>query len=534
MTYSQKLFTKLVAKVSKVLPSQTQTTNTLSDIVISGGMESNLPSDKLGTMNQALFPGWKTGGDLVAFTITKKSGTGYYKVDGKFTVDGVEAEYMNIGTYSYISEGSKTPKKVELSTSTGEKASFTLAPNKSDFKVVSINGQTDNISIDLTKDVVIELSGTMIPDDGNLKVSLAINQVSIKAFFDVCYIKSGSTITIPAAAFRNINISPASTAVYNYKKSFLAVGIEQLAQATDVSGSISSLEYTQFYSDGKMVEITKEPVINTGLSFKGEGSSFNYEFFKAGAFASRPFEQIKKIGLLSFSIRGTTYKEVSESTTTTTGKMNPFGGVSSNTTKTTISITKEFPWEPLLEKLYPEFMAVIESEFGATVLPVETVTDCKAYETIEAFATDDESNVEFARSYRDTKVISAFMPISEGYGTNSVYQRVLNEVDADALVTMTLDLQTGAGPNNEAMIIPKFAFEITGKVNGIVTTTKFCTGSIVASSGVLFSNDITPEELEKIIRASDIVSLFRQGIQDLKAKEKANGDYEPIWNLQKK
>jgi hypothetical protein len=82
-------------------------------------------------------------------------------------------------------------------------------------------------------------------------------------------------------------------------------------------------------------------------------------------------------------------------------------------------------------------------------------------------------------------------------------------------------------------MVPKFAFEILGKTNGPQIDTKYCSGTIQSVTGVSFNPKITPEELEKIIRKADMLTVFRKGLQELKEKEKANGDYGPVWALQK-
>jgi hypothetical protein len=390
------------------------------------------------------------------------------------------------------------------------------------------------VPLDLTKDVVIELEGLNIPENSLLKVSLAINQVSIKSIYDVAFVKASPTITIPAAAFRNINIKPAGNAVYNYKKSYIQLNYETTVDATDVTGSFPNLQYIKSYSDGKFAEVTSEPVLNPGLTVEGSENDYKYQLFKANAFLSRPFTQIKKAGLLSFSLRGTTYKEVTQTSTSTPVRMNPFGGASSTTTVATISITKELPWQSLLDELYPEFMSIVTSEFGASILPVEKITGAPSYKIIADAAYDDESTqVEFSKTYRDTKVISAFMPISEGYGSGSVYQKVLNETGADALITLTMDLQLAQDADGGKMLmIPKLAFEIAGKANGRIANTKYVTGTIESKTVSSFTKDVTASELSTLVRKSDLLNAFRRALQKVKEHEKTTSDYELVWNLQ--
>ena len=199
-----------------------------------------------------------------------------------------------------------------------------------------------------------------------------------------------------------------------------------------------------------------------------------------------------------------------------------------------MTVTKEFPYQEVLDALYPEFVVVLESEFGASVLPIEKITGSAAYQSMEAFSKDDaNTKVEFAKTYRNTKVISAFMPITEGYGVNGINQRILNDVGADALVTLTLDLDTQEGPDNEVYMMPKLGFEMSGKTNGLTANTKFATGTVTLPGFQFNSKSATAEYLAAaVIRKSVLLTAFRKGLQELKAREKANGDYDVVWAAQ--
>jgi hypothetical protein len=524
--FGQGMFAKAMAKVAKMVGTgNDQTTSTLTDITPILGIGSNLHSSDLGTMDQTLFKGWQTGGDIIAFTFTKKSSSGFYKLDGAVTCDGVPVEYVTSGTYAFISAGSTAPRKIELSTSSGQKANFTIAPYKKTLKLISVNGQKDNISIDPTKDVILEL-GTDVPEGTLMKVSLAMNQVGIKSMVDVCYTKSGKMITIPAAAFRNLSIIPGGKGLYNYKKSYLEISFESMENATEVSGTFPAVQYRAICYDGKFVTVTAEPVLNPGLTVSGTDLQMDYTSFKPNAFYSRPMSEIKKIGVTSFAIRGTTYKQTTSTSETAT-------------TITTTTTTLQFPkqpdavWDALLEKLYPEFVAILQSEI-APVLPLETITNTPSYATVDAFAKDDQNTtVEFARAFRNSKVLSAFLPVSEGYGSNSVNQRIMNETGTDALVTLTLDLEISEGAGGLINMSPKLAMEISGKTNGLIGNTKYCTVNIKSTAGVPFSNTITPEQLEAIVRKSDLMTVFRKSIKEMVEKEKASPDYVTVWNMQK-
>ncbi len=529
----------MLAGMAKMASPAGQKTTTLSDVVATGAIESNLAPKELGTISQSVFSGWQSGGDLLFLMFSKKSGPGFYQIDGTVTVDGKPVAYESLANYSVASGPNPAPRKVEITTTSGEKASFVIEPNKNKLKVVSINGQKAKASLDLTKDITIELDAPQVPEGTMLKVSLAINQIGVKSFYDVCYVRYQPKLTIPAGAFRNINIKPGANLLFSYDNSFLTVAAESAQTATS-TGPLTSLRYTSAYSDGMFVTVATPPALNPGLSVKGTTADMNYEVFKPGAFLSRPAEQIKTFGVVSLAIRGTTYHQSVE--TSTSSNTLVMGGIANTTTTTTTKTTTlEFPkqsdatWDALLEDLYPAFTAVLKSELGAQEVPVDKITGTDAYTQTVAFAKDDSNTtVEFARSFRKTKVLSAFMPVSEGYGANGVNERIMNEAGADALVTLTLDLEISASAKDDKILMtPKLGYEIVGKANGSNTSTKYFAGTVASTKGVSFKKDITLAQLQAIVRKSDLMTVFGKAVKEIKAKEKDNGDYVVVWNLQK-
>lgn len=153
-----------------------EATNSLKDVALTAAVESNLSPAEIGTVSQSFFNGWRSGGDGVLLMFSKKSGPGFYRIDGTVTIDGKPAEYSSIGLYTVFSEANPNPRRVEITTTSGEKASFTLEPSKARIKILSINGQKDHPAIDITKDVVVELEGTQVPEGAMLKVGLAMTQ----------------------------------------------------------------------------------------------------------------------------------------------------------------------------------------------------------------------------------------------------------------------------------------------------------------------------------------------------------------------
>ncbi|MES2544527.1 MAG: hypothetical protein V4548_06560 [Bacteroidota bacterium] len=561
ISYGQNFFTKAVAKIAKAMAPPAPTTANLDEVVILGGIGSNLHPKELGTMYQTFFNDWKPGGDHVAFTFMKKSGSGFLKLDGNVTVDGIPATYVTVGTYSLFSLPSTAPRKVEITTTSGQKSSFVIEPYKRPVTVVSINGQTENISLDLTKDVVIELQSAAGFENAVLKVMLAINQASIKSQYAVCYIRNtGSKITVPASAFRNINIKPAGEALYNYKKSYLSVGLETIENATDVQGQFPEVKYTRSYDDGKMVKITTEPNLNTGLVAKGKETpadgEMEYDFNKPNAFMSRPLDHMKKIGVLSFAMTGKTIMENS----VITQEKDLAKGEAQTTKTTTVTFPKQTDetWNGVLNKLYPQLTAIIQSELNTTITPVEATQKTVVYSAVTPYVKEDINNEsEFSTSYKGARTISSFA-YSGGMSSNEVFDKLMKEAGVDGLVSFSFSLNA-AKEGDSGVMIPTLNFEILGKTNGTFGT-KYYSGTVTGKGvpsdniglKIEFSsatgldtkgrNDknivhspgtISAEELDKIIRRSDILALFAKGLKEIKDKEMANPDYIEVWNLQK-
>jgi len=565
-----KLMNKMIAKVStKMADKNTITTSTLDDVTVYVGVGRNLHPVELGTVAQSFYPGWITAGDQTVIMLSNKDPNGLFcKVDGAVTIDGVPVEY-NVGSYSLITPANDSPRKIQITTTSGQQSSFTIPPSTKQLKVLTVNGIKENVTLDLTKDVVVELDVTKIPVNSMLKVSLAINQVSIKSQYDVCYLRSGSTITIPAAAFRNINIIPASGAIYSYKNSYLSVSIDETLPATDVSGNLSSISYSLSYSDGKFVTVSIEPNLNTGMVAKGEVSlpdgAVEYDLLKPNAFTSRPSSHFKTLGVLSYGISGKTFLE--KSVSVEQENATDVGDRTITTTNTiTTTTTIEFPkqtdaaWSSALEKLYQELTAIVQAEFKVTVVSGDVISKSKSYQDIAGYSTPNTNTAtDFAISGANGKVLKG-LPAYELGGINSANERIMKETGTDALMTFSLDVQLeevmkmgGLASAEKGMLVPTLTFEIIGKIHGSLANTKYVTGKIVgkgipsekigymvqgnalASSTKVHQavGELSAEELDQLIRKADLLTAFGKGLKEIMEQEKANGDYDIVWNLEK-
>lgn len=523
------LFTKLISKVAKVSGGamQTTTASDLNEVTTSAYYQTNLPPASLGTMEMAFYEGWKEGGNIVALMFTRKDAYGFCKIDGSVTVDGKPASFATMGVYTAFSADNTKPKKVEVTTSRGQKASFTIQPPKQGVKILSINGSKDEtVSIDPSKDVVLELEQPAGAEKTMLTVRLLVKSVGIPYWSEIGFFPSASRIVIPAAHLRNANNT--NGALTNFKNSYFSVVRSTMEKASDVSGNIPALEYASMPMDGRFLKVSPDIELSRGIQLKASDSyadgSVQYEISKANAFSSRPIRQVRTIAPLSFSLRGVLY-DYKEKKTYNIGDQ-------SYTQSTRMIQFPQLPdaaWDEVLAGFYAEVTDLFREELGASLLPVEKVQAAPAYQRMDAFSRDDENtSVAISRGYKGLKVISAFVPVSEAWGVNSNLAKLFAETGANAVLKLTLDLQP-AWQKNEAVMVPKLAMELAGPPNGEVYPTKYFTATIIGRGVATKDGKITMEELQRIVRRGDLMASLRKALKAAMAAEKANGDYDIVW-----
>ncbi len=507
----------------------TGSTADLSTVVPLVYRVSNTWPKSLGTMGTKIIPNWGDGGgDMVTVNFTQRTGGMMSKIDGTVTVDGRTADYATMGVYSALAPATKGTRRVEVTTTTGQKAGFTIPAPHGTLRVVTINGQANPETIDVTKDVTIQLAGVTAADTSPIVVKVITSVLGLREFYDAYYVKPGATVTVPAAAFRNLNIAPGNVkAGANLNDSYLLVSRERWETALEATGAFAGLQIMTSESDGRMFRASPSADMNTGITTKAElslpGGKLEYSLFKPGAFASRPITQATSIAVLSFAVRGKTY--LSKSRTTSTA-----------TTRTTETRTLRFPqlpdavWDVALGELYDALSPVFVSELGATMLPIDKVVASPAYQSLSPFSKDDETtDVQFTHSYKGTTLLSAVLPVSVGYGWNRVDSRIMRETGANTLLKVTLDLELSE--KDGGSMIPTLAFEMIGAPNGHSAATKFVTGTITGAGRPLKKNEaVTPAVLREVMRTADFASALRTALKDFKAKEAANRDYQVLWS----
>lgn len=523
------LWSKAMTKVVKVAGSlggsvsgMVATTNNLDQVDVQAFYTTNLHPSEVGVIAQTFLESWEPGGNSVALSFTSKNSIQFNKIDGTVLIDGKPANYASMGVYSASFKDNSKPKMVEINTSSGQKASFTLNPPKQSVKLLKINGQAGTINLDLSKDVVLELQEDPADQKTPVLVWLTGNTIGLKTFYEVGWFAPASKITVPAAMFRNMN---GVSNNLNFTNAYLQVSRSRIEPAGNVSGTFQQIEFSNMVTDGKFVNITVKPAFNKGLSVEGEekyaAGTVNYHVKKPNALFSPDLARIKDLGVISFAIQGTTsfYDK----------KENKLTNI--ETTK-----TAKFPqfensvWDNILQKMYEQVTAILKAELNANILPIEKITTSAGYKTISPWSKKDQNTEDnFSRAYKDTKLLLGLRPISEMGGAKSGENKVMKETGANALLKFTINLDINF-EGSKAFMTPKMVFDINGPLVGGVYNTSYLNG-VIEGKGIPYKGNITPEILEKlIIREGDLLSVFRKSLQEMKAKEQGSGDYKTEWD----
>jgi len=528
--FFQKVVGKLAKGAAKVGGGVTGATKSTADLSVVEPhifLMNNLLPKEIGTIDMDFFNGWKSGGDFVGVMFMPKDRLFMYKMDGSIKMDGKDADYQSTGVYTKIFDPSSNARTLELETKTGQKARFTLKPNSNQIKLVSINNKTTNCDIDISKDFSIQVANYSSRPNALIKVRIVAQTIGIRTTYDVGNFNAAPSITIPGYILKHIN---STNKGMNFKNCYLIVDDAALLELKDEAGGYSEpIKYIAMTSSALPVKLSADPKIFEGLEAeateKFAAGKVDYSFAKPNAYNGRPLEQVKKIAVTTFAISGTTYFYDK--------KENKF--LDQTTTK-----EAEFPQIPdakltaILEKMYPQLTKIIEEELGASFLPAETVTATKDYQSIARYSNSDANTKEhFSKAYKGLRQLPAVLPLAVTFsGENALFKAT----GANALLKVNLNLQISF--DKKAILQPILEVELLGEKNGGdlgMSLTKYFTAEITGEGfPIKNKKEITDAVLDnEVVRMDDLLAMFRKGLQDLKAKEKANGEYAPIWNLQK-
>lgn len=482
-------------------------------------------------------PGWETCGDAVYLGMTNRTGMGLSSTDGKVMMEGQEIPNAGMGTYFQgFSPDQRGVKTVTISTANGSQAEVSIGPAAA-LEIKSVDGKAkgEAITIDGTKDIVIELANGDADPQSQIHISMISKLVGTPVIYDVLVTKAKNRIVIPKEAFFNYEGSPSPFAKSN---TLMVNRINETVLDNTPVGAIRTLscfmDWMPITLEG---DITKGSIITAGFDTTKNTSvsidmrttgQYNFLLNKAGPYSAPPVKLMKKVAVASFVVRGNLEaKDVSVS--------------SSAYTTTTTTITKWFPeldkahWQGLADRLYAEFVQTLQEGLEVEFLPLSEITSSHAYQYTKTIQDDVSQNfVEVGaggtKRILTTSTSDLFEDLSITFAGDFVSQRLVQELDVDAVVAVTIDLN--------------FDFESEG-LNPKVSMAFFAPNVSHKTAASYFKADASTEarsleeahgisggatnQLYEMIRGEVFMQEMMQAIEQLQAKEAAMPVYEKLW-----
>jgi hypothetical protein len=521
-------FTKLAGDLTGELAGSVAVADNLSEVDVLASVGTNIFPKDLGLATTDFLKGeWVDNGDFTMLMLSSPNGFQFYKYGGTIKLNGKELKHQSFGIHTAVETAGSGNKKISFEKNGVEEGSFTVPPPAKNIKIVAINGQSSNVSIDLTKEVVLDLANYSTGPDALIRVDIVTSVIGMRSLTMAAYVKPAAKVIIPAAAFRNIETENKGT---SFKNSYLMVSDQQLVQSIAQSGVFKApvIAVTGSYA-GMWVNVTAAPEINKGFAIsekeKINGSEVEITAKKRNAAYAMPLSFAKKIAVATMSIQGTTYL------------------YENNTNKwTQVETTKElkFPQIPesvleeVLANMYQKFTSATAEIVGGTVLPVTAIPATGSYQQVQQFFKNEMNNSEqFLSVYQGLNPIK---PLTSNSMRLNGENALLKETGADALLKVSITLQMSY--DGKPAMTPYLTVEMDGASNGsfrsFVGNTKYFSIQVKGAPYILKKNaNIGKDEIFQMVQTDTLVSAYQKALNEIKSKEAALGDYETVWNLQK-
>ncbi len=532
----------------------TATAKDLDGAVAKTYITSGIYPPEINTSESKYFPKGTIEGDyLVGVTFMKGEGMGMFKVDGTVTCDGVDMEYVGLGSYvSAFSIPTATAKTVHIKTVSGDEATFLLKPI-SKVQIVSVNGESSSPILDLAEDIKLTYYNPAGSKGTRIRISLITDVAGARALNHFTSFDAGNdgnvTVTIPKESLSNPEIVGSVKGVGNYNKgeNFLIVEREFITERDkmDSSQKLGDLQSAEI----KAVSYASMPVIIKGKQEESVYASIKvnqkdkngvgYTFYKPNANYGIPFSKGSKFGLASFTLEGKTY-----SSKTSTSERYGYDNTRITTTTTT---TYKFPqlaaaqWQSVMDKIYTGLVKFMKTEYKIDFVPIENITKNANYATLYPAALDNTEKI-IKTSYKgtqrtDPKSLGEILgSVSSNNTSDNAMVNLMKEADVDGLVSMHLMFQVAGNSDGKVILIPSLTLNMTGRdeTNNNKQGT-YGSAYIVNTVGKPFNADMVktnPNALAQACSADEMVKALTDGIKNLRLKEVALG-YDKIWNIGK-
>ncbi len=530
------------------LKAMTTKEKDLSKMAVIGLYNLNIYGEETGvTMGSGGKDYLTTGSNMVGLQFVKNEGIGVYALDGVVTVNGDTARSVTGGIYvvRYDPED-LSDKRVVVTSTSGQTAEFMLkAP--SPIRITKVNGQTaEGAPIDLTRPLTIELDFPASATGKTVTVSLVAKAPMNASGFGIFYTtRLARTITIPPDAFRHKHFnggSPSGGDLVKYVAGANHLKVD-LVEESPV-GNLAPFPYFKTIgtaTDTHPVTVSGEPAGVAYWKIEAESPAPSGKFGIRGqgvnGYYSRPLGSgLRQAALGSFNINGVIYKkEVNTSTST-----NTLAG-----TITTTTVTREFIfpqlddqyWNAFMDSFYGDVRSLLQRRYGITMVDVDRVTAHPAY--AELFVNQETNTDELIRkNYRNTQRLKpATLGEITGSATtamvadNMPIARLVDGIGADALISMTLELQVGANDEGKIILNPVLRFAVDGpNQSGSRTITEWFSVQVYGA-GVPFSREEFKDlaALNRILQKDALVLGLQTALDAVDAKHVETGA-TALWN----
>ncbi|MEQ8241249.1 MAG: hypothetical protein RIA69_18690 [Cyclobacteriaceae bacterium] len=544
-------------KISKLAGSlMTGKTSDLSAVSVKSSYVCGMYSPSIETSEVKFFKGKLREGDyLLTVTFMKQDGVGLLEILGTVKANGEPMEYVGLGSYGRIFEIPPTePVKIEIETETGDKASFLYEPIE-EIEFVSVKGEAALPVLDLEEDFELVFYNPPGTEGTDVRVSLITDVMGTRALnhFAEFKVKTAGEmkVTIPKEALANPEIAgQLNMGNFNKGENHLIIEREVILPKNQFGANQNPNKIPT--AEIKRSSYATMPVILKGkqdgglvVALKVAGQSpdktIGFDFTKPNANSGIPLSKASKFGLVSFTMDAVTYKRETEESSSSY-----VIGDTKYTTTTTTTTTYQFPqlpdayWDGVMDAVYKEVVAFLNSEYSISFVPVEDVISTPEYSAL--FKTNEvNTEKKVQRSYKNTfrsspkSIIEIFGSLSSNMTEdNPTVLMMKNAGDLDGLVSMSLTLVIGESKTGSIVLFPTLNISAYGRdeENDNKQGTYF-NGRVVRTVGESFNEDkvkTNPNELLRVVSYPEIMNALEVGIKTIRLKEIEMG-FDRIWSI---
>ena len=490
------------------------------------------------------------GDQLISVTFMKNAGMGMLQIKGDVNYEDTPLEYVGLGSYMHIFEKPVDgPRTINVTTETGQKASYTLFPVPN-IEILEVNGDATFPIVDLTEDLRLKVTHSPEAEGTVVRVGIPANIAGARAINYFAEFKAtGKEVVIPKESFSNLLYSgELNTGQIDRGLTHLVVTREKILEeseidATNRTGNATGVKFISTSNCSKriLVKGKQENGIITEVRFSGRfKDKLSYSISKPNANTGIPLSRASKFGLASLTINGRTYKKE-----TVQGSENVYSGGTAYTRTWTRTTTYEFPqlpdayWENVMGIFYTKLQSMLKENFSIQFEDVEKVTASANYAQLFD-GVEYNTTKGISKSYKNTKLMTptsfseTWRSRSSSKSAETPTTMLMKELGMDGLVSFNINFDVGADENDKIVLLPTISFSIRG-----ADETKeykdgtYANGFITYKEGIPFSTDKLekdPNYLAEILSCDRVIDNLRFMLITLQQKEIELG-FEKIWSI---